>query len=153
MPPSDDIKIVKCTRTDLLKILNLVVELAIFENEPKAVTANLKDYQTAYDEGIFDVIVAKKNDEIIGMSLFYMTFSTWKGKMMYLEDFFVMKPYRKLGVGQKLFDAFIDYSKKSGCKLAKWQVLDWNKVGLNFYEKNNAIIEKEWWNGKIIFNT
>ena len=34
----------------------------------------------------------------------------------------------------------------------KWQVLNWNEPAIQFYEKNNAIIEKEWWNGKLIFS-
>jgi len=30
----------------------------------------------------------------------------------------------------------------------KWQVLDWNEPAINFYKKNEAIIEKGWWNVK-----
>jgi hypothetical protein len=30
-------------------------------------------------------------------------------------------------------------------------VLDWNEPAVKFYEKNEALIEKEWWNGKIFF--
>jgi len=85
------------------------------------------------------------------MTLYYMTFSTWKGKMLYLEDFVIKKGFRRLGIGQLLFDAFLETAREKGCKLTKWQVLDWNETALKFYEKNNAIIEKDWWNGKIIF--
>ena len=31
-----------------------------------------------------------------------------------------------------------------------WQVLDWNEPAINFYEKYNSTIEKEWFNGKIL---
>lgn len=38
------------------------------------------------------------------------------------------------------------------CCLMKWQVLDWNELVVCFYEKNEVIIEKNWWNGKIFLN-
>ncbi len=80
-----------------------------------------------------------------------MTFSTWKGKMLYLEDFVVKEAFRKKGVGQVLWNKYIDIAKEKDCALVKWQVLDWNEPAVKFYEKNGATIEKEWWNGKIIF--
>jgi GNAT superfamily N-acetyltransferase len=140
------------TRQDLEAIRNLVIELAVFEKEPDAVIATLEDYQNSYDEGLLKLIVAEMDSKIMGMCLGYLTFSTWKGKMMYLEDFYVTEEYRRYGVGQLLWNSFIKLSKDLGCKLLKWQVLDWNEVGLRFYEKNNATIEKNWWNGKIFFN-
>lgn len=141
----------KCLSDDLPSVFNMVKQLAIFEKEPDAVIATLDDYTQAFNENLIQVIVAKSEGTVVGMVLFYLTFSTWKGRMMYLEDFYVVEDFRKLGVGQLLFDAFLTESKAQDCKLVKWQVLDWNEIGLNFYHKNNAIIEKNWWNGKIIF--
>ena len=85
------------------------------------------------------------------MTLYYMTYSTWKGKMLYLEDFVVKADQRNKGIGQLLFDAFIEVAKAKKCRMVKWQVLDWNEPAIRFYEKNNATIETEWWTAKIIF--
>jgi GNAT superfamily N-acetyltransferase len=63
----------------------------------------------------------------------------------------VYEKYRRSGAGQLLFDAFLAEAKKQGCVLAKWQVLDWNEPAINFYRKNNATIEQEWYNGKLYF--
>ena len=71
--------------------------------------------------------------------------------MIYLEDFIVKEKLRKKGIGQSLFEALVAEAKILGAKLIKWQVLDWNQPAIKFYLKNKAIIEKEWWNGKIIF--
>lgn len=139
----------KATIEDLASIYNLVVELAIYENEPKAVTATLEDYTNNFSQKVFDAIVAEQEGEIIGTCIFYLTWSTWKGRMVYLEDFVVTEKFRKIGIGQKLFDAFIIEAKHLEAILVKWQVLDWNEPAINFYKKNKAIIEKEWWNGKI----
>ncbi|MBK7338473.1 MAG: GNAT family N-acetyltransferase [Saprospirales bacterium] len=56
-----------------------------------------------------------------------MNYSTWKGKMLYLEDFVVSQDWRGKGIGHKLFDAFLEEGRKQGCRLVKWQVLDWNE--------------------------
>jgi GNAT superfamily N-acetyltransferase len=112
-------------------------------------TIGLEEYNKQFEEQLFDILVAEHNSTIIGMALYYPTFSTWKGKMMYLEDFVVQEAFRKSGVGQLLFDAFLEEAKTQDCKLVKWQVLDWNEPAINFYKKNNATIEDEWLSCKI----
>lgn len=145
------ITIRKATLSDIPAIYGLVVELAVFEKEPEAVTARLADYESAYEEGLIRVHVAEDDGAVVGMTVTYMTFSTWKGKMLYLEDFYVKATHRSQGVGQQLFDAYITEAKNLECSMVKWQVLDWNTEAIRFYERNEATIEKQWYNGKIIF--
>ncbi len=145
------INIRKARYDDIPFILDLVQELADFENEPHAVLASLSDYQVLFKEGLYESLVAEENGKIIGMAIFYDTFSTWKGKMLYLEDFVVNASHRGNGIGQQIFKAVIEEAKSRGAKLLKWQVLDWNSGAIRFYEKNKATIEREWWNGKIVF--
>lgn len=134
---------------DLKSIHALVGELAAYENEPEAFTATLDEYRRAFTEGDFECLVAENEQkEIIGMTIHYLTYSTWKGRMLYLEDFVVKEKWRKHGVGQQLFDALFVRAEELKCVLVKWQVLDWNEPAINFYKKNNATIETEWWNGK-----
>ena len=71
--------------------------------------------------------------------------------MLYLEDFVVRETYRQNGVGQLLYNELVSIAKAEGLKLMKWQVLDWNEPAIKFYEKNEAVIEKEWWNCKLVF--
>lgn len=138
-------------KEDLPGILDLVKELALYEKAPQEVTADLHTYQTAFKEGIFEAIVAEEDGEILGTCIFYMTFSTWKGKMLYLEDFVVRQSARRKGIGKLLFEKYLEMAREKECALVKWQVLDWNEPALSFYKKYDAIIEKEWWNAKIIF--
>ncbi|MDF1694738.1 MAG: GNAT family N-acetyltransferase [Saprospiraceae bacterium] len=141
----------KATKNDLQGIYQLVKELAIFEEEADAVKSTISDYEKAFDEKLISAHVADLDGVIVGMALYYMTFSTWKGHMLYLEDFYVSTRHRSKGLGQQLFDAFVNEAKERGCKMVKWEVLDWNKEAIKFYERNGAIIEKQWWDGKIIF--
>jgi len=142
----------KAKRADLASIYQLVVELAIFEKEPEAVKATLEEYQQSWDDRLIDVIVAEQEQEIVGIALYYETFSTWRGKMLYLEDFVVKDSFRGSGIGSKIFDAFIAEAHRRKCKMVKWQVLDWNHGAIQFYERKNATIEKGWWNVKMIFD-
>ena len=64
--------------------------------------------------------------------------------------FFVKEELRGQGIGKLLFKAFLEEAKNLGTSIAKWQVLDWNEPAINFYEKYNSTIEKEWYNGKIL---
>ncbi|MBT8221360.1 MAG: GNAT family N-acetyltransferase [Bacteroidia bacterium] len=145
------IEIRKATFNDIEEIYNLVRELAIYEDGEHMMSATLEDYQTDFLDEQWDSTVAIDSGCIIGMTIYFNTYSTWKGRMFWLEDFIVTEEYRRSGVGQRLWDAIIKEAKERNCVMMKWQVLDWNKPALHFYEKNQAIIEKDWWNGKIIF--
>lgn len=149
---ADDILIRKGKRPDLIGVYGLVVELAVFENEPDAVVSSIEDYQTAFDEGLISFLVAEKKGELVGMALFYDTFSTWRGKMLYLEDFYVKSEHRSQGIGDLIFDAVVQESVDRKCRILKWQVLDWNEGAIKFYERKKATIERNWWNGKILFD-
>jgi GNAT superfamily N-acetyltransferase len=137
--------------SDLPAIHGLVRELAIYEKAESAFTATLAAYEADFAQGVFQAKVAEVEGKVVGMVLFFMHYSTWKGKMLYLEDFVVKEAYRGKGIGRLLFNAFLEEAKNRGCALVKWQVLDWNRPALDFYEKFGAVIEKEWWTGKIFF--
>lgn len=137
------------TIEDIPAIHGLVCELAAYENAPEEVYTTPEEYARDFEAGRFESIVAEVDGTVGGMVLFYHAYSTWKGNMLYLEDFVVTESARRYGIGQVLFDAFLEEGRRRACRLVKWQVLDWNEPALRFYAKNNAIIEKDWWNGKI----
>ena len=145
------ITIRKADQADLPAILDLVKELAVYEKAADQVTATLEDYENAFSENIFESQVAELDGKVVGMTLYYMSYSTWRGKMLFLEDFVIFKEYRNLGIGQLLFDAFLEEARSKKVAMVKWQVLDWNEPAIKFYEKNKAIIDKGWWNVKMFF--
>ncbi len=137
------------TEADIPDIHALMYELAVYEKEPEAVFTTVEEYRADFQAGLFESHVAEMDGQVVGMTLFFMTYSSWKGKMLYLDDFVVTESHRRYGVGQLLFDAFVAEGRQRGCRLVKWQVLDWNEPALRFYAKNEAIIEQGWWNGKL----
>jgi GNAT superfamily N-acetyltransferase len=148
-----DIVIRQADAGDMPAVHGLVRQLAIYEKAEQEFTATIEDYRRDLEAGVFEVLLADTADGPVGMALYFMTYSTWKGRMLYLEDFVVSEPFRGQGIGRLLFDAFLQRARERGCRLVKWQVLDWNEPALQFYRKYDSIIEKEWWNGKIVFET
>lgn len=146
-----DFEIRKGSVADMPGVYSLVKELAVFEKAPDEVVTTQEEYVQLYQEGLFELIIAQSAHEIVGIALYYYTFSTWKGKMLYLEDFVVRQAHRRAGIGQALFEAVIEEAKRTDCAMMKWQVLDWNESAIDFYEKYDATFDKGWWNGKLFF--
>lgn len=133
--------------SDLPQILTLVRKLARFEKAEKEVTADLSVYQKNFLSTFFCTI-AELNHELAAISVYYYGFSTWKGKMLYLDDLFVLEKYRGCGIGKSLIHDLFNTAKIQDCQIVKWQVLDWNTDAIGFYKKIGMQIESEWYNCK-----
>jgi GNAT superfamily N-acetyltransferase len=134
---------------DLPAMHALMYELAVYEQSPESVEATVEEYRQDFGNGFFEGLIAESEGRVVGMALYFMAYSSWKGKMLYLDDLVVTEAYRRRGIGQLLLDAFLAEARRRGCRLAKWQVLDWNQPAVDFYKKNQAVIETDWWNVKI----
>ena len=132
-------------------MLSLIKELATFEKAPDEVTITLEDLKNDGFEGnpLFKIIIAEDENEIVGMAFYFISYSTWKGKCIYLEDIIVREKHRGKGYGKLLFEAVISKSKSFGAKRLSWQVLEWNEPAINFYKKYNASVNGEWLNGRL----
>jgi len=133
-------------KSDMASVLMLIKELADFEKESNAVEVTEKEL---IDDGFgtvpaFKVFVAEWQDEIIGMALFYERYSTWKGRSIHLEDLIVKKEHRGNGVGKKLYTEVLTYAYRQKLKRVSWEVLDWNKVAVDFYTSTGARILEGW---------
>jgi len=137
-------KIRKTKKEDLSAVLTLIKELAIFEKELNSVEINLEDLTNDFSDGLFDCLIAEKQGSIIGIALYYNRYSTWKGKTIHLEDLIVTKSERGIGVGKALLNELVLLAKSSNIRRVEWNVLDWNKKAIDFYENVGATILKNW---------
>lgn len=148
------ITIRKAVKEDCAAILELVKELAAYEKAPNEVTVSQEHFSNS-GFGVNPVwwaFVACIDDKVVGLALYYVRFSTWKGKRMYLEDLLVTEQHRGKGIGKLLFDALIQEAKEKNFNAICWQVLDWNEPAINFYKKYNTSFDGEWLNGKLLIN-
>ena len=138
-------------KNDCLRILELIHELAVYENAPEEVTVNLNHFIDAGfgSNPVWKAFVAEADNIIVGFALFYTRYSTWKGCRLYLEDFIVTEDMRGKGIGKVLFESVIEESKNGNYNGMVWQVLDWNEPAINFYNKYNASLESGWLNASL----
>ncbi|AII51685.1 GNAT family N-acetyltransferase [Hymenobacter sp. APR13] len=137
---------------DLPQVLALIQELAEYEKAPQEVTNTLADMQRDGfgPEPIFKFFVAEDAaGVIIGIALYYTAYSTWKGRMLFLEDLVVTENQRGTGLGRQLFDAVVAEARQTGANRMKWQVLKWNEPAIGFYKKLGANLDPEWDNGNL----
>jgi GNAT superfamily N-acetyltransferase len=134
---------------DVPAILGLVRELAIYEKEPDAVEATEADFRSALfpSEGAPTAFghVAVVNGEIVGMAIWYVTFSTWLGSGgIWLEDLFVLPDHRGSGLGKALLAALAAVCAERGYPRLEWWVLKWNTPSIGFYDSIGGQPMDEW---------
>ena len=133
-------------KSDMPAVLMLIKELASFEKEANAVEITAEDLERdGFGEyPLFRVFIAEKEDEIVGMALFYERYSTWKGRSIHLEDLIVKKAFRGEGIGKALYTKVLSHAHQKELKRVSWEVLDWNKVAVDFYVSTGAQILDGW---------
>lgn len=141
----------KGEKKDLPQTLDLVKELAAYEKAPHEVTVTLEEMEQCGfgTNPIFGFFVGENENKIVGIALYYIKYSTWKGKCLFLEDIIVTEQFRKFGIGKKLFDEVVKVAKEMKAPRMEWQVLEWNEPAIKFYEKLNSNFDKEWINCKL----
>ena len=146
-----DIDIRKGVKKDLPQVLALIKELADYEKSLDQVDVTLEQLEKDGFDGHphYYLLVAEEKGEIIGVCFYFIRYSTWKGKVLFLEDFVVKEEYRRMGIGGMLFEETIRIANKENMDGLHWQVLDWNTPALNFYKKYNASISSTWLNGRL----
>lgn len=133
-------------RKDMPQVLDLIRELAAYENASNEVEIEVKDLEKeGFDEGNFKCFVADVNGKIEGMALVYFRFSTWKGRTVHLEDLIVRASMRGTGLGGALYRKVVEYGHENGVRRVEWVVSEGNKNAIEFYENTGADIKKNWY--------
>jgi GNAT superfamily N-acetyltransferase len=147
------ITIRKGAKGDLPKVLTLVKELAEYEKAADQVENTVEEMlQDGFGPNpVYFLLVAEENAEIIGIAIYYIKYSTWKGKCVFLEDIIVTESQRGKGTGALLFEEVIKIAKEMKVRRLEWQVLDWNEPAIRFYKKYGSNLDPQWVNGKLTY--
>lgn len=137
---------------DETAIHGLIQALADYERAPLEVINTPEQLRIdLFEDTVCDALVVESEGTIVGFALYYTSYSTWKGRCLYLEDFYVLPEHRRGGIGSELFREVVNIAKARGVKRMDWQVLEWNEPAIAFYEKHDAILDPEWVNGRLFF--
>lgn len=139
---------------DLAVAHQLVMELALFEKAPEEVITNeatLKEDAFGPRDNFKLIVACTPDNTVVGICIFYIAYSSWKGKILFLDDIVITEAHRNKGIGRALMQHLFEYCKKENLKQMRWQVLNWNENAIRFYESLDAIVDKEWYTCKMNF--
>lgn len=138
--------------SDVEAMAGLVLELATYEraaDQVRATPAMLRTAlfgETAPGRGpAAYALVAEVDGEVVGLALWFLSFSTWEGVHgIYLEDLFVQPGHRGSGLGRALLGRLAAIATERGYARVEWAVLNWNRPAIDFYAALGARPQEEW---------
>jgi GNAT superfamily N-acetyltransferase len=141
-----DYKIRKAVKEDMPQVLELIKELAAYENSSDQVEIIVADLEEeGFEKRSFTCFVADVDGKLEGMALVYFRFSTWKGRTVHLEDLIVRESMRGTGLGSALYKTVVQFGADNGVRRIEWVVSQGNKNAIQFYENSGADIKKNWY--------
>lgn len=141
------IQIRLATASDGEAWLSLIDALADYEKleRPNAAARQRLLLDAFGEQPRTDVYLAESEGQVVGYAITLFTYSSFLAlPTLYLEDLFVLERHRRQGVGYKLFTHCVEEAHRRGCGRMEWQVLNWNRLAIDFYEKLGARQMKEW---------
>ena len=131
---------------DVSIILSFIKDLAEYENMSDQVVATeelLKEW--LFEKKKAEVLLAMEGDTPVGVALYFYNFSTFLGKAgIYLEDLFVLEPYRGKGYGKGLLKKLAQICVEEDLGRLEWSCLDWNTPSIDFYKSLGARVMDGW---------
>jgi GNAT superfamily N-acetyltransferase len=132
---------------DIHDILRLVRELADYERDLASVenTPELIEEALFGEDPLAAALVAVVEERVVGMAVWYRTYSTWTGVGgIHLEDLFVEPEHRGSGLGRDLLTGLARIAVAHGYPRLEWVVLDWNTPSIEFYRSLGARPMEDW---------
>jgi GNAT superfamily N-acetyltransferase len=132
---------------DVPALVQLVRDLAEYERAPEeavATEAQLHDVLFGAQAAVF-CDVAEVEGEVVGLAVWFLSFSTWLGRHgIYLEDLYVTPSRRGEGHGKALLATLARHCVERGYGRLEWSVLDWNTPAIDFYVALGAVGMDGW---------
>jgi ribosomal protein S18 acetylase RimI-like enzyme len=98
---------------------------------PKMTGQNLRDAK-----GLAHVMVAENAGLLLGVCLWTMTYSSWRGEPgIYISDLYVLPHARGQKIGERLLRGTLIEAKKAGANFVKMEVDVSNQAAARFYNR------------------
>ena len=135
-----NVTIRKIEEKDFAELIDLFREFALFEKLPDKMTNSVTQMK-AEKEYLHGFVAVLESDAIVGYVTYFFAYYTWIGKSLYMDDLYITREFRGLGMGTRLIREVIDFAKSNDCKKLRWQVSEWNKPAIEFYQSLGATVD------------
>lgn len=128
-------------------MVRLLAESARSQGAPDALCVNAADLlrEGFGDSPRFHALLAEADGAVVGLAVYYFTFSTWTSvNGIHLEDLYVAPPWRRHGVAHALMEKLSNIAADRGCGRFDWFVMRSNERARRFYESLGARVVDEW---------
>lgn len=140
-PSKESLSIKKITTDTFVDFINLIIELAKYEQIPPPDQSAQKrlHHDCLGTHPLYTAYLAFLHHQPVGYLIIYDTYSSFLGlPSLFIEDIYIRKEYRRQGFGQQLFDFCKKLAQTKHYGRIEWNVYTWNTPAIRFYEKNKA---------------
>ncbi|XP_064390999.1 thialysine N-epsilon-acetyltransferase-like isoform X2 [Halichondria panicea] len=129
---------------DIPSVLWMIQLFAEHQNEPCALEImKVGEKESTYPPDLRSSKMVR-NERLVGYALYFFNYSTWEGRVLYLEDLFVRQQYRNIGLGTAFIRECAKVAKTKDRRRMVWQVLDSNTKAFDLYERIGGKCLREW---------
>lgn len=124
--------------SDFPAVVRMLKALQVHVGEPAAakVSVAILEADGPFGHGNFNILVAENAGEIVGLCLYSMAFSGWRGcSGLFVEDIYVEPALRGAGLGRRLLDAALQAEAHRGARFIKLEVSMENASAIAFYQR------------------
>src|SRR6476659_6142448 len=136
-----EIQISRITPADLMDVISLMREFAVYEDLLEYCTATEERLYTAmFSEGAFvEGLMARTGEKAVGYAIFHPSFSSFRAERgLYLEDLYIDSEYRRHDLGHRMLTRIASRARELDFERIDFMVLDWNEPAVRFYLKHGA---------------
>jgi GNAT superfamily N-acetyltransferase len=132
------------TLDDVPLLKTMIYEFAEFERLSASITNETLARDGFGPRPRFRVLLAECDGQAAGYAFFFDYYSSFEGRMIFLEDIFVRAQFRGKDFGRALLARLAAIAVENDCHGVMFNVLDWNKPAIDFYRKLGAEFWDEW---------
>lgn len=124
---------------DAATVTEWIRKLGNYQMMGDAVTVEVHDIELLLTEQRAKAIIGYEGCRVVAMAYFFDISYSFTGiNALYIDAMIVDENARNAGAGAEMFRFLADYALKNGYKRLQWACLDWNEIGINFYDKIGA---------------
>jgi len=136
----------QATESDIVLLLSLIKELAVYERLLDEVSATEETlHEWIFRKGKAEALIGEYDGETVGYAIYFYNFSSFLGRSgIYLEDIYVRPALRGKGFGKAFLKRIATIAVEQGCGRFEWTCLNWNQPSIAFYTAMGANAMDDW---------